>query len=201
MNSLQHRFQRALLEKLAFTPVGPQAEGPGGAPVDPAAAGGAAPMDPMAGGMPPADPMAGGAPPMDPAAMGGMPPMDPAAAGGMPPMDPAAMGGMPPAPPEPAPAEEPINDPNTDVDSNGKPDTMVPLAPMKDFAIGIIEAMKGKKTQDAADPNAAKPEGASAEGGLAPGPVTGLPGDMSAFGAPGGAKLGSALVKVLARGR
>jgi len=45
---------------------------------DPAAAGGAPPMDPaMAGGDPA---MAGGAPPMDPA-MGGAPPMDPAAGG------------------------------------------------------------------------------------------------------------------------
>lgn len=201
MNPLQRRFQRALLEKIAFTPLGPQAAGPGGAPVDPAA-GGAPPADPMAAGGAPMDPMAGGMPPMDPAAMGGMPPMDPAAAGA-PPADPMA-GGAPPLPPEPPAPEEPINDPNTDIDNNGKPDTMVPLEPMKDFAIGIIEAMKGKKTQDAADPNAPKPEGAGAEEGMAPGPVTGLPGDMSGFGAPGSSgpmKLASVLEKAFRRGR
>jgi hypothetical protein len=74
-------------QKVAFQP-------PGGDPSqDPAAAGGAPPMDPAAGGMPP----------MDPAMAGGAPPMDPAAAGGMP-MDPAMMGGAPPAPPAPDPA-------------------------------------------------------------------------------------------------
>jgi hypothetical protein len=74
---------------------------------DPAAAGGAPPMDPA---------MAGGGMPMDPAAMGGMPPGgDPAAmggdpaAGGMPPIDPAMlaslMGGG--AGGAPAPAQAP----------------------------------------------------------------------------------------------
>lgn len=76
----------------------------GGAPMDPAMAGGMPPpgMDPaMASGMP-MDPAAMGGAPMDPAMAGGMPPpgMDPAMAGGMP-MDPAAMGmpspGMDPA--------------------------------------------------------------------------------------------------------
>jgi hypothetical protein len=68
------------LVKQAFVPQ------PGGAPMDPA----------MAGGMPP--------PGMDPAAMGGAP-MDPAMAGGMPPpgMDPAMMGApMPPPGMDPA---------------------------------------------------------------------------------------------------
>lgn len=65
---------------------------PGG---DPAAGGGAPPMDPaMAGGAPPPPPG------MDPAAAGGAPPMDPAAAGAAPPPEAAA----PPPPPEPAPA-------------------------------------------------------------------------------------------------
>jgi len=86
-------------EKIAFVPMA------GG---DPAAMGGGAPMDPAAaGGMPPpgGDPAAmGGMPPgVDPAAMGGAP-MDPAAMGGAP-MDPAAAGGMPPPPPPAAPAE------------------------------------------------------------------------------------------------
>lgn len=78
----------------------------GGAPMDPAAAGGmppemagGAPMDPAAAGaMPPGgDPAAAGVDPAMMAAMGGMPPMgvDPATAGllgGMPPADPAAAG-------------------------------------------------------------------------------------------------------------
>jgi len=89
--------------KVAFVP-GPA----GGAPADPAMAGGggAPPMDPsmggMAGAMDPAMagggggmPPAGGAP-VDPAMMGA-PPMDPAAAGGAPPIDPAMMG-IPPGP-------------------------------------------------------------------------------------------------------
>ena len=51
------------------------------------------------------DPAAmGGAPPMDPAMMGAAPPVDPAAMGGGAPMDPAMMGAVPPAPPAPAPA-------------------------------------------------------------------------------------------------
>lgn len=58
----------------------------GGAPMDPAMAGGLPPMDPaMAGGVPPE--MTGGVPPMDPAMAGMMPPMDPAMAGMMPPPD------------------------------------------------------------------------------------------------------------------
>lgn len=63
---------------------------PGG---DPAAAGGAPPMDPsmMGGGMPPG----GGAPPMDPSMMGGGAPM-PGAAPAAPPMDPSMMGGAMP---------------------------------------------------------------------------------------------------------
>jgi len=195
MTPAQRLLKRAFAEKTAFVEMGadgtsPQASGPGGAPVDPTAsagaappgaspldpagamappaADGAAPMDPMAAGAPPADPMAAGAPPVDPAAAGA-PPADP-------------MAGLPPPPPE-AP---PINNPDTDVDNNGKPDTMVPLAPIKDFAVGLIEAMKGKKTQDAMDPNAeAAGAAAGAPPGLPPGPVTGLPGDMSAIAGNG----------------
>ena len=51
----------------------------GGAPMDPAMAGGLPPMDPaMAGGVPPE--MTGGVPPMDPAMAGMMPPPDMAGA-------------------------------------------------------------------------------------------------------------------------
>lgn len=56
-------------QKVAFVPAGDPTMGgdpaAGGAPMDPAAAGGAPPMDPMAAG--------GGAPPMDPMAAGGDP--------------------------------------------------------------------------------------------------------------------------------
>lgn len=73
------------------------AQDPAAMGMDPAAMGGAPPMDPamMGGAM-------GGAPPMDPAMMGGAPPMDPAMMGGAPPMDPAMMGGAAPAPAAPA---------------------------------------------------------------------------------------------------
>ena len=74
----------------------------GGAPMDPAMAGGAPP--PAPGGAPMDPAMAGGAPPMPKAAADqGMmpPPMDPAMAqGGGAPMDPS-MGGAPPMPPQP----------------------------------------------------------------------------------------------------
>lgn len=183
-------FQRSLQEKLAFVPLGKAAQqspGPGGAPVDPAAAAGA-PMDPGMGGAPPMDPAMGGAPmdpgmagapPMDPA-MAGAPPMDPAMAGGAPmdpamgppPMDPMAMGGMPPLPPPPA---EDANQAETDVDDNGKPDTMVPLEGMKDFTIGVIEAMKGRQTAPPKTQQEAAAQSAAAGAG-APGPVTGQPG-------------------------
>lgn len=156
--------------KVAFVPA-QQASGPGGAPVDPTGGQGGMPpgaMDPSAGGAPPMDPS--GMPPgaMDPAA-GGAPPADPGA--GAPPEDPSA--GMPPMPPE-APPEPPVNDASTDVDGDGKPDTMVPLAGMKDFAIGLIEAMKGKRTADA---DAAKADAGAPVGGdaPAPGPITGMP--------------------------
>ena len=60
-------------QKVAFVPTGDPAMGG-----DPAAGGGAPPMDPAMGGGAP--PMGGGAPPMDPAAGGGAPPEDPMAA-------------------------------------------------------------------------------------------------------------------------
>lgn len=65
---------RSHFAKQAFVAAGDPSMG--GAPMDPAMAGGAggAPMDPAMAG--------GGAPPMDPAAAGGAPPMDPAMAGG-----------------------------------------------------------------------------------------------------------------------
>ena len=74
----QARYNVRDLEKSAFVAAGDPSMGG-----DPAAAGGAPPMDPAAGGAPPMDPaMAGGAPPMDPAAAGGAPPVggDPMAA-------------------------------------------------------------------------------------------------------------------------
>lgn len=187
MISPQRLFKRALAEKLAFVPMGAsQAAGPGGEPVDPGAAAagappGGAPMDPAAMGGAPMDPAAmGGAPmdpaAMDPAAMGGAPPMDPAMAG-MPPMDPAA-GGMPPMDPAamglpPMPEEAQPNSAETDVNDDGKPDTMVPLEAMKSFTVGVIEAMKGRQTAPAKQ-EAAKAEAAAA-GGM-PGPVTGMAG-------------------------
>jgi hypothetical protein len=82
---------------------------------------------------------------------------------------------MPPeAPPvEAAPAPEPtVNDPNVDADGDGKPDTMVPLAGMKDFAIGLIEAMKGKRTADA---DAAKAQAEAEEPAPPGGPISGMP--------------------------
>lgn len=204
MISPQRLFKRALAEKLAFIPMGAsQAAGPGGEPVDPNAppadpnapptdpAAGGAPMDPMAAGGAPMDPAAAGGAPMDPA-MAGMPPMDPAA-GGMPPMDPAAMG-MPPMP-EPPP-EEPVNSAETDVNADGKPDTMVPLAAMKSFTVGVIEAMKGRVTAPAKQ-EAEKAKADAAAGGM-PGPVTGMPGfDPSMIQGP--MKTASVLSRVLRR--
>ncbi len=76
-----------------------------------------------------------------------------------------------------------VNSADTDVDNNGKPDTMVPLSGMKDFAIGLIEAMKGKKTQDA-DMSDAGGDAGAAPAGPPPGPVTGLPGDLSGLPGP-----------------
>lgn len=182
MISPQRLFKRALAEKLAFVPMGAsQAAGPGGAPVEPGAAGaaGGAPMDPAAGGAPMDPAAAGGGAPMDPA-MAAMPPMDPAA-GGMPPADPAAMGGAPPVDPAamgalpPMPEPEQPNSAETDVNSDGKPDTMVPLEAMKSFTVGVIEAMKGRQTAPAKQ-EAAKAEAAAADAGAMPGPVTGMAG-------------------------
>lgn len=166
MNSALAKMLFERHTKVAFVPAQEQAAGPGGAPVDPAA------MDPAAGGMPP------GAmdPAIDPAAAGGMPPgaMDPAAAmpteaPADPAADPAAMdpGAMPP---EALPPEALPNDPAADVDNDGKPDTMVPLAGMKDFAVGLIEAMKGRRTAEAES----KAE-AAAEPAPAGGPISGMP--------------------------
>jgi hypothetical protein len=88
-----HAQLQKALKKEAFAPAAGIGAPPpqGGMPMDPAMAGGGAPMPP-AGAMPPA----GGAPmPMDPAMAGGAPmPMDPSMAGGAPPMPPG--GEMPP---------------------------------------------------------------------------------------------------------
>jgi hypothetical protein len=96
------------------------------------------------------------------------------------------------APPE-AP---PVNDPSTDVDSDGKPDTMVPLAAMKDFAVGIIEAMKGRQTAPAKAEKEKAEAAAAADSMSMPGPVTGQPGfDPSMISGP--LKTASVLTKVL----
>lgn len=188
-------FKRALAEKLAFTPMGPQgpaqAAGPGGAPVDPSAGGaaaGGAPMDPSMGA-PPAgmDPSMGGAPPAgtDPSA-GGAPPADPSA-GGAPPagMDPSAAMPPPPlpeAPPTDTPAKDPIDEQVKAQKELGTGDAMVPLSQLKEFTVGVIEATKGKKTQEAAVQEAKEDAAPPAQ---APGPVTGMPGfDPSALGGP-----------------
>jgi hypothetical protein len=102
------------------------------------------------------------------------------------------MAGLPPEPPPPE--EPPINDPATDVDKDNKPDTMVPMSAVKDFAIGVIEAMKGKKTQDAANPDLPKPE--EQDPTLAPGPVTGMPG-FDPASMSGGFKTASVLTRLL----
>lgn len=140
-------------EKKAAQPMGSAIPAPaapamaGAAPAMPAMAGapaGGAPMDPSM--MDPA--MMGGAP-MDPAMMGGAP-MDPAMMGGAPPLDPAMLEGLLGG--EEGSPEEPVagpNDPGTDVNNDGKADTMVPLAGIKDFTVGVIEATKGRKTREA----------------------------------------------------
>jgi len=168
------------MEKLAIEPM------VGGIPPPPPA--GMPPMDPMAGGGMPTMPGAGGPPmpPMDPSMMGaspmGGPPMDPMA-GGMPPLDPAMMAslmggapggeGAPPegAPPAEVPPEEEVNDPLTDVDNNNKRDTMVPLEAITEHDVALIEATKGKRTADAAPPEA----GGGAMPSLGPGSIGGPP--------------------------
>ena len=141
----QAAANRADFRKIAVEPMVPPPN-PGGPP----------PMDPMAGGGAPPPP--GAMPPMDPAAMGGMPPMDPSM------MDPAMLGLPPEGEPPP---EDPANDAGTDVNSDGKADTMVPLEGIRDFTVGIIEATKGKKTQEASDPNAGGGEAEAAPNPMA----------------------------------
>lgn len=183
MTPAQRIFKRALAEKLAFIPMGPQAAGPGGAPVDPMAAGGmpsGAPMDPAMAGMPPGAPMdpmaAGGMPPgapMDP--MAGMPPgapMDPAMAGGMPPMDPAmdpmaAAGGLPPVEPPPdAPPAEGLT--KSDVETV---DTITQRT--MDIVRQTLEMVGKAKTKTEGGGEAAPAAPAPA---AQPGPVSGMPG-------------------------
>lgn len=148
-------------EKQAVQPMGgPMAGGGAPMPMDPAMMGGMPPIPPVGG-----DPAAAGGapPPFDPAMLGmGGPP--PGGEGGAPPPFDPSMLGPPPgeAPPgEEPPPEEPVNDPERDMNEDGRADTMVPLNEMKDFTVGIIEATKGKKTQEAAPPGM---EGAGAGG-------------------------------------
>jgi len=69
--------------------------------------------------------------------------------------------------------------------AGGNADPTVPVSAMKDFAVSLIEAMKGKKTQEAVAAEAkaeAEGEAAPAGGG---GPITGLPGlDPSSLQGP-----------------
>ena len=154
--------------KVAFVaaPGGQIPPPPGGDP----GMGGMPPMDPAMGAMP-MDPSMGAMPPMDPAMMGGMPPMPPPGPeGGMPPMDPAMMDPamMDPAMMDTLPGEEEggehINDPNVDWDGSGKPDVMVPLGPITDFATRLIEATKGRKTREADAPKGPGEGGGEGEG-------------------------------------
>lgn len=172
--------QAEAVEKQAVEPMtGPMAGG-GQMPMDPAMMGGMPPM----GGVPPmppmgGDPAAGGAPPFDPAMMGA----PPAGGGELPPFDPAMLeaGGEPPA--EEPPPEDPLNDPERDMDEDGRADTMVPLNEMKDFTVGIIEATKGKKTQEAAPPGMGGSDGAGMSGPETPagaGPLASIGGAPSA---------------------
>jgi hypothetical protein len=90
-----------------------------------------------------------------------------------------------------------VNTAETDVDDNGKPDTMVPLAAMKSFTVGVIEAMKGRVTAPAKQ-EAEKAKADAAAGGGAPGPVTGMPGfDPSMIQGP--MKTASVLSRALRR--
>jgi hypothetical protein len=70
---------------------------------------------------------------------------------------------------------------------------------MKDFAVSLIEAMKGKKTQEAAAAEA-KAEKEEAAGSAAGGPITGLPG-LDAGALQGPLKMGSATAQVLFRSK
>lgn len=190
-------FKRALAEKLAFTPMGPQgpqAAGPGGAPMDPGAgapppsgdpsgAAGAPPAGPPPGG----DPAGAGAPPPGGDPSGGAAPMDPSAGGAPPAGDPSAsdpsaeMPPMPETPPEPPP-KDPVDEQSKARQQLGTDDAMVPLSQLKEFTVGVIEATKGKKTQEAAIQEAKEDSAPPAQ---APGPVTGMPGfDPSALGGP-----------------
>lgn len=203
-------FKRALAEKLAFIPP-PQAPGPAGEPVGPQpggmdAAAGPAPggdpaaMDPAAAGAPPVDPAAAGAPPVDPAAAGA-PPVDPASAGA-PPIDPAMLEALAAGAGGASAPEAPPSDDGNLIDEQskaqqqlGQGDAMVPLSQLKEFAVGIIEATKGKKTMDAPAKAPAAAGGAPADPQGAPGPITGLPGfDPSSMQGP--IKMGSVIRRI-----
>jgi hypothetical protein len=74
------------------------------------------------------------------------------------------------------------NDPNNDLNNDGKPDTMVPLEAITSHTVQVIEATKGRRTADAAppkDPNQAAPMdpagGIGGAPGAAPMPLPGMP--------------------------
>ena len=81
----------------------------------------------------------------------------------------------------------------------GSADPQVPVSAMKDFAVSLIEAMKGKKTQEAIAAEA-KGEKAPEEPGAAGGPITGLPG-LDAGSLQGPIKMGSATLGILFRSK
>lgn len=223
-------FKRALeedldryREKVGFVPppskTGQQAAGPGGAPVDPMAAGGAPPAgDPMAamGGAPPPP---GGAP-MDPmadpmAAMGGGAPPPPGGAPPPPGGDPLAgledlMGGGGGG--EPAPEDEPPPDTGggdgiSTTDSETLQTIQQNTMDIVRQALEMVGKAKPQEEQKAeteanvakleSDAQAAAPEAAST-----PGPVTGQPVDAEAASQiPGPLKLGQVLARARGRGQ
>ncbi len=199
--------------KRSFVPSQPEPEagqmpGPDGAPAGAGAgpAAGAMPMDPAAAGGMPVDPAAaaGGAP-VDPAATGAPAEQaaaaDPAAqaAAGNPGAQPApAAPAVDPATGQPAPAgqepDKPI-DPNAAV-NHGQARVVMDIVERTLTAVG-----KNKKNAPPAGAGGAPgAPGAPGAGGApdpsqAPGPITGLPGDMSQFAGP--IKTGAAIVDLL----
>ena len=158
MTPAMRLFKRAMATKVAFVPM------PGGEPQQASGPGGA-PIDPMM------DPAAAGGAPMDPAAMG----MDPAAMG----MDPAMMDpsmmdpslGAPPAGGEGVTAD----DAKTVNDITKR--TMDIVRQTLEM-VGKAKPVEGGSSASAAPAPAPAPI-------IPPGPISGLPGDMSGVGVPG----------------
>ena len=169
MTPAMRLFKRAMATKIAFVPMPggePQASGPGGAPIDPM-------MDPAAAGGAPMDPAAAGGAPMDPAAMG----MDPAAMG----MDPAAMG-MDPSMMDPSLGAPPAGGEGvTSADAKTVEDI---TKRTMDIVRQTLEMVGKAKPVEGGSSESASPAPAPAPV-IPPGPISGLPGDMSGVGVPG----------------